>query len=67
MDEASGSEKEFRILVTDGVDLSEILLIVRSLVDESAAAEDLDVIYKTLQKCIVDSTLDVCVVTHASV
>ena len=67
MYEASGAEKEFWVFVADGVDLCEIALVVRCLVDETAAAEDLDVIDKTLQQGIVGATLHISVVTQAAV
>ena len=67
MYEASGAEKELRVFVTDGVDLCKVALVVRCLVDEAAAAEDLDVIDKTLQQCIVGTALHIGVVTQAAV
>ena len=67
MDEASGSEKKFRVFVADGVDLREIALIMRGFVDESAATEDLDVVYKTLEEGVVRPALNVCVVAEAAV
>ena len=67
MYEASGSEKKLRILVADGVDLCEIALVMRSLIDESAAAEDFDIVYKTLEEGVVRPALNVCIVAEATV
>ena len=67
MHETSCSEEEFRVFAADCIDLSKIALIVRSLVDKTTAAEDLDVVYKALKQCIVCSTLNVCVVAQTTV
>ena len=67
MNETSCTEKEFRIFVADCVYLCKIALIVWSLVDESAAAEYLDIVYQTLQKCVVCPALNVSVVTQTAV
>ena len=67
MHETACSEQQLRIFVADGVDLCEILLIMRCLVDESTAAEYLDVVHQTLQEGVVDPALDVCVVAYAAV
>jgi hypothetical protein len=65
--ESSGSEKEFRIFVTYGIDLCEIALIMRSLVDEATATEDLDVVDKAFKEGVVCPAFNVCVVTQTSV
>ena len=67
MHETACSEQQLRVFVADGVDLCEILLIMRCLVDESATAEYLDVVHQTLQEGVVDPALDVCVVAYAAV
>ena len=53
--------------MADCIDLGEVALVVWSFIDKSAAAEYLDVVYKTFQKCIVGPALNVSVVTEATV
>ena len=67
MYETACAEQQFGVFVADGVDLCEILLIVRRFINEPAAAEYLDVINQAFQHGVVDSALYVCVVTDAAV
>ena len=67
MDKASCAEKKLRIFVTYCVYLSEIALVMRSLVDETAATEYLDIVYKTLEQGVVRATFYISVVTQTAV
>ena len=53
--------------MADGVDLCKVALIVRSLIDETAAAEDFDIVYKTFKQSIVCTALNIGIVTQTAV
>ena len=60
-------EKQFGILETYGVNLAQILLIIRSFVDKSTASEYFDVVTQPLYQGIVHTTYHIHFVTYATV